>query len=145
MLKIILATLTFALAMVPLPAAADLQADLLAMEKTMWTAWGKKDGTPFKTMLTADAVEVVAGTAPVVGRDAIVKSVTTLPCELKSFAFADGKLRKVSADVAIVSYTATQDATCEGKKLPPKLHSTAIYVKQKGKWLQTSYQETPIE
>lgn len=141
----ICASLMLALFLAPCAWAADLQADLMAMEKTMWAAWGKKDGEPFKKYLTADAVEVVAGTAPVVGRDAIVKVITTLPCELKSFTHADGKLRKLAKDVVAVSYTATQDASCEGKKLPAKLHSTAIYVNQKGKWLQTSYQETPLE
>jgi hypothetical protein len=41
-------------------------------------------------------------------------------------------------------YTATQDATCEGTKMPPKVYATSIYVRQKGKWLNTSYQETSI-
>jgi hypothetical protein len=38
--------------------AAGLQAELMAMEKVFWTAWGKKDGEPFKKHLTADAVEM---------------------------------------------------------------------------------------
>lgn len=139
------ATLMLTLAMAPLAVAADLQADLLAVEKSLWTAWGKKDGEPFKKYLTVDAVEVVAGTTPVFGRDAIVKVITTLPCELRSFSFANGKLRRLSQDVVALSYTATQDASCEGKKLPPQIHATSIYLKQKGKWLQTSYQETPLD
>jgi hypothetical protein len=28
--------------------------------------------------------------------------------------------------------------------MPPKVYSTSIYVRQKGKWMQTHYQETPI-
>ena len=32
----------------------------MATEKALWTAWGKKDGEPFKKALTADAVKVVA-------------------------------------------------------------------------------------
>jgi hypothetical protein len=66
----------------------------MAIEKNLWTAWGKKDGEPFKKILTADAVEVVAGTAPVIGRDAIIKDITSLPCELRSFAHKDAKLRR---------------------------------------------------
>jgi uncharacterized protein (TIGR02246 family) len=98
----------------------------MAIEKNLWTAWGKKDGEPFKNILTADAVEVVAGTAPVVGRDAIIKDITALPCELRSFAHKDAKLRRLSPDVVVLSYTATQDATCDGKKMPPKVYATSI-------------------
>ncbi len=139
------AALLLACGLVPLAMAADLQVDLLAIEKGLWTAWGKKDGAPFKTALAVDAVQIVAGTAPIVGRDAVVQVVTTLPCELKRFAFQDARLRKLGTDVVALSYVATQDATCEGKKLPPKIQSTSIYVQQKGKWLQTHYQETPLD
>ena len=141
----VFATLFCTLAFAPLAMAADLKADLMAMEKSFWTAWGKKDGEPFKKHLTTDAVEMVAGTVPTIGRDAIVQEITTLPCELRSFALTDGKLRKLTKDVAILTYTATQDATCAGKKMPPKVFSTSIYVQQKGKWMQTQYQETPVD
>jgi uncharacterized protein (TIGR02246 family) len=141
----ILAALFCSLAFAPVAMAADLQAELMAMEKNFWTAWGRKDGEPFRKHLTADAVEMVAGTVPTIGRDAVVKEITTLPCELRSFALTDGKLRNVTKDVVIVSYTATQDATCAGKKMPPKVASTAIYVQQKGEWMLTQYQETPLD
>jgi len=144
-LKKTLAVLVLTLSLAPLARAADLQAELMAVEKMLWTAWGKKDGEPFKKFLTADAVEIVAATTPAAGRDAIVKDITTLPCELRSFAHQDPKLRKLTKDVVVLSYTATQDATCSGKKMPPKVFSTAIYVLQKGKWMQTQYQETPLD
>ena len=71
----LLATLLLSFVVTPLAFAADLQSQLLDVEKTLWTAWGKKDGEPFKKALTADAVEVVAGTMPVVGRDADAREV----------------------------------------------------------------------
>ena len=58
---------------------------------------------------------------------------------------ADGKLRNVNKDVVILSYTATQDTTCAGKKMPPKVFSRSVYVQQQGKRVQTQYQETPID
>jgi len=144
-MKKLLASLLLMFGLAPLAMAADLQAELMAVEKALWTAWGKKDGEPFRKALTADAVEVVAGTSPVVGRDAIAKEISTLPCELRSFAHTDAKVRKLGADVVLLSYTATQDATCEGQKMPPKVYSSSIYVRQKGKWMMTHYQETPIK
>ena len=68
-----------------------------------------------------------------------------LTCELKSFDFSGAKLRQVAPGVAILSYTATQDTTCEGAKLPPKLQVTSVYVQKDGKWLSANYQETPID
>jgi uncharacterized protein (TIGR02246 family) len=129
----------------PLAAAADLQTELMAQEKSLWTAWAKKDAAPFKKLLTADAVEIIAGTAPATGLDAIVKDITSHNCEMKSFAHQNPKLRKLGADVVVLTYTATQDTTCEGKKLPAKVFATTIYVRQKGKWMQTQYQETPLD
>ena len=52
------------LAFAPLAYAADLQTELMATEKALRTAWGKEDGEPFKKVLTADALELVASTTP---------------------------------------------------------------------------------
>lgn len=144
-MKGLIATLVLLLGLAPLAVAADLQAELMAQEKMLWTAWGKKDGEPFKKHLTADAVEIIAGAAPAIGLDAIVKDITTHTCEIKSFAHQNPKLRKLGADVLVLTYTATQDTTCGATKLPTKVFATVIYVRQKGKWMQTQYQETPID
>lgn len=144
-MKRLLAAMLLAVFVAPVTAAQDLKADLIAIEKRLWTAWGKKDAEPTRKSLTTDAVMIVAGTAPIAGRDAIAKAISTLPCELRSFDFQNVELRQLTSDVVVLSYTATQDASCEGKKLPAKIRSTSIYVRQKGNWLQASYQETPIE
>ena len=125
--------------------AQDLKADLMVIEQRLWTAWGKKDAGPTQRHLTEDAVQLVAGTAPVTGRDAIADAIRTLPCELRNFSFQDTDLRRLTSDVVVLSYTATQDSSCEGKPLPAKVRATAIYVRQKGSWLQASYQETPLQ
>jgi len=125
--------------------AQGLKADLMAIEHRLWTAWGKKDAGPTQRQLTEDAVQLVAGTAPVTGRDAIADAIKTLPCELRNFSLQDTDLRRLTSDVVVLSYTATQDSSCEGKPLPAKVRATAIYVRQKGDWLQASYQETPLQ
>lgn len=144
-MKKLLAALVLQFALTVPAVAADLIDDLMAIEKRLWTAWSKKDGEPFKKALDANAVQIVAGTAPLVGRDAIVKAITAQSCELRSFKFDDSVLHRLGRDAVAVSYTATQDATCEGKALPPKLRATSIYLKKQGRWMQRYYQETPIE
>lgn len=144
-MKKLLAALALLFALVPPVVAADLKDDLMAIEKKLWTAWGKKDGEPFRKALADNAAQVVAGTAPLRGREAIIKAVTTQSCELRSFAFDEAALYRLGRDAVAVSYQAKQDATCDGKKLPPKVLATSIYIHQQGKWMQRHYQETPLE
>ena len=129
----------------PLNAAGDLKDHLVKLDQAMWTAWGKADGKAFEKTLTKDAVQIVAGSGMMVGRDAIAANVSEGGCELKAFEFTGVMLRRLAPNVAVLSYTATQDAACGDIKLPPKVQSTSIYVRKKGKWLNASYQETPVD
>ena len=135
------ATLLFAV-----PVMADLKDELMAREKAGWTAWSKKEGEWYRDTMTEDGVLAVAGAEIATGRDKIIADTNNHDCEMKSFELTDAKLRQVTPDVAILSYMGKQDTTCQGQKLPARVYSTAVYVRQDdGKWLMTSYQETPLE
>jgi uncharacterized protein (TIGR02246 family) len=124
--------------------AGDLKEDLLAMEKTAWTAWGSRNGAGMRELVTEDAVQAVAGAGVTTGRDKIVAGINANTCVVKGFDFTDARIRQLSPDIAILTYTATQDSTCDGQKLPPKVFVTSVYVRSDGKWRSTSYQETPL-
>ena len=51
----------------------------------------------------------------------------------------------LDANVALLTYTATQDGVCEGKAIPGKVRAMVNYVKRGGKWLEASYMEKPME
>ena len=125
--------------------AGDLKQQLIDTEKTLWTAWGAADPEPFRAHLTADATNVVAGAGVNTGLDAMLADIAAGGCTLNSFEFTDVVLKQPVSDVAILSYTATQDSTCDGHALPPKVYATSIYVQQDGVWKTTHYQETPAE
>jgi uncharacterized protein (TIGR02246 family) len=125
--------------------AGDLKDELMAIEKTAWTAWANKNGGAFRELVAEDAVQAVAGASVTVGRDNIMAGVSGQSCETRSFEFHDARARQLTPDFAVVIYTATQDTTCGGQKLPGKVYATNIYAKQGGKWRSISYQETPIE
>ena len=144
-MKTVLAALLLLVVAVAPAAAGGLQDDLLAREKALWKAWGDKDSKPFLAETVADYVQVVAGVGMVAGRDAVAASIEGHKCVMKSFEFKDAKLRQPSPDVAILTYVATQDTTCEGQALPSKVFATAVWVRSGGKWLDYSYQETPID
>ena len=125
--------------------AEDLKAELVAMEKAAWQAWADRDGKVYEKFMTKDAVLVVAGAGVTTGRDMVVAGVNSNECEMTSFDFADVKLRQLTPDVVILTYTATQDTVCGGEELPETVYSTSIYVRQDGEWKSTSYQETPLD
>ena len=144
-MKSVIASLLLCLAAASPSVAGDLTSELVALEKTGWTAWSKGDGQAFKDLISEDAVQAVAGGGITVGRDKIMADVASHGCEVKGFAFHDAKVRQLSPDIALLSYTATQDATCQGNKLPGKVYSTAVYVRKDGKWRSVNYQETPLD
>jgi uncharacterized protein (TIGR02246 family) len=126
------------------PAAADeLTDELLANEADLWRAWAAGDGDVFRGALVEDAAQIVAGAGLVEGRETIASNLGG--CVLNSFDFQDGKVRHLSADVVLLTYTATQDASCDGTALPPKVVSSSVYVQRGGEWLNAFYQETPVE
>jgi hypothetical protein len=77
------------------------------------------------------------------GREAIAKDNTS--CDVRSFTLHDVKMHQLTPDVVALHYTATQDVSCNGEKAPSKIASTAIWQKQKGKWVNPIYQSTPIK
>src|SRR5215210_4606183 len=81
--------------------AADLQADLMANEKAMWTAWGKKDLEPFKKLTSADYVSVVGNRAPIVGQEGYLKYVRSHSCELRNISLQDATMQRLGKDVAV--------------------------------------------
>ena len=47
-------------------------------------------------------------------------------------------------NAALLTYTAMQDAVCNGETIPAKVRASVNYVKRGGKWLEAFYMETPI-
>ena len=125
--------------------AGDLKDDLVAMEKSAWTAWGKHDGKAFRNLVTEDSVQAVAGAGVTSGRDRIIADISNGSCVVMCFDLSDVKLKQFAIDVAMLTYTASQDTDCDGFQLPAKVYATSIYVRQAGKWRSASYQETPLE
>jgi hypothetical protein len=126
------------------PAAADVKADLMSLERTMWTAWGKKDTETFGRYLDADYRAVIGGEKPVVGKEANVKGLNAASCELRNVSFEDVSVQDLGHDVVLLGYTATQDVICQGKPLPAKVAVTTLWHKVNGKWTNAAYHESPI-
>jgi hypothetical protein len=125
--------------------AGQVEDQVLAKEKALWIGFQKHDGELYRKSVTADSVQIITNAAPIVGRDAVVKSMTDPDCTLKSFSLSDEKAHRLAANVIMLTYVATQDGTCGKETLVPKIRSTAIYVQENGEWLERYYQETPAK
>ena len=144
-MKSSIVALLLALAVVSPSMAADLKEDLVAIEKSSWKAAANHDAKAYGDTMTDDAVSAFSSGDVVTGRQETLADISSSRCTLKNFDLADTKLRQLSPDIAILTYNATQDLTCDGKKSPTKLFATSIYVRQGGKWRWTSYQETALK
>ncbi len=119
----------------------SVEARLIALEKQSWEEWKNKNGNFFQTLLTDEAVNI--GVGGLSNKSQIVKS-TSSDCEVKSFSVDNFKVVMLDKNVALLTYTATQDGVCGGKTIPAKVLASSVYVKRGGKWLNAFYQETPI-
>ena len=117
------------------------QATLVALEKRGWEAWKNRDSTAYRAVLADDAISNgrsgVATAAQMVGG--------LKDCDVRSFALDDGSFRvtTIAPDVALLTFKATQDATCGGTVAPSPVWASSLYVRRGGKWLNAFYQETP--
>jgi len=125
--------------------AGDLQADLIANEKALWTAFAKKDAEAFKKHLAPDVVNVEANLAPMIGVDAYLKRVNSGNCELHSVEMQDVKMTRLSTDVVALSFIATSNLVCDGKREPPRQAVTSIWQQQNGKWVNRIYHSSRID
>ncbi|MFO0824578.1 MAG: nuclear transport factor 2 family protein [Gemmataceae bacterium] len=105
-------------------------------------AFKNGDPGPIKAMLTDDHRSVTTW-GGIQTRD---ESVKTLP-ELKLKEYTAGKLTitVLGPDAALVTYPLTLKGTYKGKEVPEKNFASAVWVRKGGKWLESYYQETPLE
>src|SRR6266581_5470062 len=127
----------------PAMSKAQIQSNLIATEKKLWEAWKNKDVKPFKAALATDAINV--NDTGVDGKDATLKSIASSDCKVNSYSLSDFKLTMLSADVALLTYKGTQDATCGGTTVPAAVWASSVFVRRGGKWYAATHQETPAK
>ncbi|MEO6253946.1 MAG: nuclear transport factor 2 family protein [Ferruginibacter sp.] len=120
---------------------AQLEKHIIALDKLGWEAWKNKNADWFKTNTTEEFLSINSGG---VSNKAQVIQSTPVDCDVKSFSFDNFKFVMLTETVVLLTYTATQDAVCGGKKIAPRIRASVNYVKRNGKWLEALYMETPI-
>jgi hypothetical protein len=123
-------------------AAAPTKESLLALENRAFEAWKTKDGKFFESFLT-DNFQMFSPDGRV-DKAASVKWISENKCEVKSYAISDGDMHAAGPDVAIHTFKASQDVTCEGKKDPANVWGATIFVRSGNEWKAVFHNTAPV-
>ena len=116
--------------------------EVIVGESNVWRAVAAKDAAGF---------EMVAGTNWVyIDGNGIVRprpgeaSAIIAACETKSYSLSDETVRPVGTDAAVVTYRATVDQTCDGRKSPSPVYALTVWQRKGGKLQIAAHTETPV-
>jgi uncharacterized protein (TIGR02246 family) len=132
-----------------IPAAASTQDELTTtlsdIEESLWQGWADHDGAAFREHIVDNHLQINAEGVLWSGKQEVIQGIEENDCDVKGFSLSDWVVHRVSDDTAILTYRGTQDAVCNGEKIPEHVVASAVYVRQDGRWMSASYHETPAE
>ena len=122
-------------------ARADTADEVGRSVRAIQTAFNKGDADALKALMTEDHVTTLTYAQFASAADLL----KVLP-EFKMTEYKmDGlKVQALTKDVALASFHATIKGTYKGKEVPSPVRVVEVWIKRDGKWLEASYQETPV-
>lgn len=148
MKRAMLGTLSAATAVLALLSGAVLADDdgdarLIEIEKSLWAGWAASDTKAFEKHLAREAVNMVP-MGFTFGKENMLKDIGSSDCKVAGYSIGDVRVVRPAEKVAVLAYSATQDAACGDYRLPSSVHVTSVYVKTDGEWKSATYAETPV-
>lgn len=137
------ATAVLALLSGPAAAGDDGDARLVEIEKSLWAGWAAADTKPFEKHLAKDVVNMVS-MGFTLGKESVLKMIGSSDCKVAGYDIGEVKVVRPAEKVALLTYSATQDAVCGDMRVPPRIHVTSVFVKKDGEWKNVAYTETPV-
>jgi uncharacterized protein (TIGR02246 family) len=123
-------------------ARADTADEVERARQTIQTAFNKGDVDTLKSLMTEDLITTLAY-ARFTDRADLLKVLGEL--KISEYKMDGLKVKTLTNDVALTSYRATIKGTYKGKAVPSPVQVVEVWIKRDGKWLQASYQETPVD
>ncbi len=120
------------------------EASLQKMEQELAQGIKAKDTAPFVKYIDDNIVAFGPGWRAT-GKAEVLKSITTSPCTVNSTALSDFTYKWISADAVLMTYTANDSQTCQGKNSSTVAYESSLWQKKDGKWLAIYHQETTRE
>jgi predicted S18 family serine protease len=119
---------------------SKLEAKITALEQKAWQAWKDRNVAYLRANTTETFLSI--SSEGVSDKAQVLKAAAT-ECRIKSFSLHDVKFVMLDQNVVALTYTATQDAVCNGKKAPAKIRAVVNYVKRGDRWLEAMYMQAP--
>ncbi len=137
---LLLATASAAFGQAKVSNESKLEAKIIALEKQAWQAWKDRN----VAYLRANTTDTFLSISPdgVSDKAQVLKALPT-ECKAKSFSLHDFKFVLLDPNAVALTYTATMDAVCGGKKAPAKVRVMVNYVKRGDRWLEAMYMQAP--
>jgi hypothetical protein len=120
---------------------ASVEKALQRDEEAGWQAWKDHNPKLEQDFIADDAVNIADGLVSK-GKEQVLKGITDSGCVVNSFSLSDFSYMWLDKDTVLMTYTASQDATCSGKKQAGKVLASTIWQKKGGKWVSPFHQET---
>ncbi len=120
---------------------AGVEKALEAKEQLGWQSWKDHNAKPVENMTPEDAIDIADGNVAR-GKQQVLQGISGPDCNVKSFLLAGFSYLWLDKDTVLMTYTATQDATCSGKKQAGKVIATSLWQRKAGKWVSPFHQET---
>jgi|SRR5215813_13568210 len=112
---------------------------IVAKSKEVWEAYKNRNTAAIKALTAEDYVSyTLAGPSNLQQDIATIDKLT-----IESYTLDEPKLTNVTKEVAILRYKCDLKGSYEGKPFKP-VYATEVWVNRGGKWLITSYSETPV-
>jgi hypothetical protein len=111
------------------------------LEKSAWEAYKNKQADAFKKLLSKDYCAVYADGIKTLDTEVADMAKT----DLRDYSFADMKVVFPSADIAVITYKVTQQATSAGQDVSGAYNSAGVWMKRGGKWLGVFHTETKAQ
>jgi hypothetical protein len=119
---------------------SSLEKTLVALERDSWRAWKARDSSFFARFLSDDHVEL--GFRGPASKSAVVATVGSPGCVVQSYSVDRFTATRFGPDVAMLTYHAAQETTCNGAKVPSPVWVSSLYIRRNGKWLNAAYQQS---
>ncbi len=119
----------------PSPTGAPVvnEDEITDLEESAWQAYKNKQTRSFKKLLYKTYYGVYADGIKTLDMEAADLEKTNLD----NYSLADIKVKFPNANIAVITYKATQKATFDGKDVSGIYYSESVWVKKREKWLNT--------
>lgn len=118
----------------------QIEAKIIALEREGWTAWMHNDPSWFEANTDERFLSI---SSDGISNKAEVVKATATDCQVQGFSIDDFRFVRLDENAILLTYTATQDAVCNGTKAPAHLRVAVNYIRRGDRWLEAMYMQAP--